>query len=111
MEFNTDENIIPMIIDARSRYKYEFFMEILIIGCWSIWNHINGMIFDNIPANINACRQAFKMTFHDTMIRAKPSILGTRCSTKGFVLADPGTGRRRGAAWPPWPTAASWAWT
>lgn len=39
MEWNTDENIHMMIIDARQRYQLDFFMEILIIGCWSIWKH------------------------------------------------------------------------
>lgn len=70
----TDENIHNMIIDAKHRYNIEFIMEIIIIGCWSIWNQRNGMIFDGIQCSINACKMDFKNNFHMSLLRAKPSI-------------------------------------
>lgn len=63
-----------MIIDAKNRYQMEFFMEIMIIGCWSIWNQRNDKIFKNIDCSIDHCKQDFKATFNETIIRVKPNI-------------------------------------
>ena len=63
-----------MIIDAKHRYKIDHFMEIMILGCWSIWNQRNGMIFEGIPCSINDCKIDFVRYFKMTMLRAKPTL-------------------------------------
>ena len=74
LEWNTDLNIHDMIIEAHQRYRQHHFMEIMIIGCWSIWNQRNDLIFEGIPCSINDCRYEFIKTFKLTMLRAKPSL-------------------------------------
>ena len=49
-------------------------MEIMIVGCWSIWNQRNDLIFEGIPCSISDCRYEFIKTFKLTMLRAKPSL-------------------------------------
>ena len=74
IEWNTDMSIHDMIIDAKLRYKLPFFMEIMTLGCWSIWNQRNGLIFEEIPCSITSCKFDFITTFKLTMLRAKPSL-------------------------------------
>ena len=73
-EWNTDLNFHDMIIEAQQRYQLHHFMEIMIVGCWSIWNQRNGLMFDGIPCSINECRYDFIRSFKLTMPRAKPSL-------------------------------------
>ena len=73
-EWNSDLDIHNMVMDANHRYKIRYFMEIVILGCWSIWNQRNGMIFDGIPCSINECKYDFIRSFRITMMRAKPSL-------------------------------------
>ena len=73
-EWNSDMEINNMIIDAKHRYKIDHFMEIMILGCWSIWNQRNGMIFEGIPCSINDCKIDFVRYFKMTMLRAKPTL-------------------------------------
>src|SRR3954463_7260054 len=46
IEWNTDLDIHDMIMEAHQRYQQHHFMEIMILGCWSIWNQRNGLIFE-----------------------------------------------------------------
>jgi hypothetical protein len=63
-----------MIDEAKQRFLLDFFMEILIAGCWSIWDQINDAIFnENIPNN-HRCISRFKSNFTLTMHRSKPSL-------------------------------------
>ena len=73
-EWNSDMEINNMIIDAKHRYKIDHFMEAMILGCWSIWNQRNGMIFEGIPCSINECKNEFVRYFKMTMLRAKPTL-------------------------------------
>ena len=74
IEWNTDMGIHDLIIAAKQRYQLDFFMEIMIVGSWSIWNQRNGWIFEGIPCSITECRYDFNKTFKLTMLRAKPSL-------------------------------------
>ena len=74
MEWNTDLNFHEMVIDAYRRYQSIIFMEIMIIGCWSIWIQRNNLIFEHKDTNINEVIRFFKEVFKDNMIRAKPGI-------------------------------------
>jgi hypothetical protein len=63
-----------MIDEAKQRISLEFFMEILIGGCWSIWDQRNDAIFNENYPNVQTCISRFKNTFTLTMHRAKPSL-------------------------------------
>jgi hypothetical protein len=63
-----------MMNDAKRRMSLEFFMEIMIIGCWSIWDQRNDAIFNGNSPNIQRCISKFRTTFTLTMHRAKPSL-------------------------------------
>ena len=78
MEWNTDLTFHEMIMDAHSRYQNNIFMEIMIIGCWSLWIKRNNLIFEHKETIINEGIRFFKKTFKDNMIRAKPSIQDTK---------------------------------
>jgi hypothetical protein len=41
LEWNTGRNIHDMISDAKTRYSISFIMDIIIIGCWGIWEQRN----------------------------------------------------------------------
>jgi hypothetical protein len=63
-----------MIDEAQQRISLEFFMEIMIAGCWSIWDQRNDAIFNANYPNMQTCISRFKTTFTLTMHRAKPSL-------------------------------------
>ena len=44
-DWNSDYDINSMITEAKTRYSINFLMEILITGCWSIWEQRNDAIF------------------------------------------------------------------
>ena len=72
--FEWNSGIHNMIIDAKHRYKISHFMEIMILGCWSIWNQRNGKISEGIPCSVNGSKYDFIWTFKLTMLRAKPTL-------------------------------------
>ena len=45
MEWNSNSQLIDMLIEGRKRYKIIFLREILMVGCWSNWNHRNKDIY------------------------------------------------------------------
>jgi hypothetical protein len=63
-----------MIIDAKTRYTMPFLMEIIIIGCWSLWDQRNSAIFRDIEPCIHRGIAKFKLDFVLSMHRAKPSL-------------------------------------
>jgi hypothetical protein len=73
-EWNTDLSIIDMLMDCRSRYNLKRFKEVIIIGCWAMWNHRNKNIFENQSIGQTECFRIFKQDFHLMMHRAKPSL-------------------------------------
>jgi hypothetical protein len=38
IEWNVDMDIHQMIADAKNRYSMSFLMDIIITGCWSLWD-------------------------------------------------------------------------
>jgi hypothetical protein len=52
MEWNSDMDLYSMIADAKNRYSHNFIMEILITGCWSIWEQRNDAIFRGIYQDV-----------------------------------------------------------
>ena len=74
IEWNTDLSLIDLLIDGRNRIKLDFFKEVLIIGCWTIWNDRNKIIFEGEVTSHNECKRLFKECFYLVRIRAKPSL-------------------------------------
>jgi len=50
-----------------------FFMEIIILMGWSIWNARNGLIFNQVQPSVEATKRAFKSEFALILLRAKRS--------------------------------------
>ena len=74
IEWNSDMDLNSLIQDAKQRYPINFIMEILITGCWSIWDQRNSYIYrDIIPSN-NSYLAHFKNSFVLIMHRATPSL-------------------------------------
>jgi hypothetical protein len=50
IEWNVVMSILEMISDAKARYSMQFIMDIIISGCWSLWDQRNDAIFNgNFP--------------------------------------------------------------
>ena len=73
MEWNNDLDLFNMLTDAK-RYKLICFKESLIVGCWSLWNHMNRCIFDNHPISLDIYFQDFLSSFDLVRHKAKPSL-------------------------------------
>jgi hypothetical protein len=74
IEWNTDFHLIHMISDACQRYKMSFIMEIIISGCWAIWDQRNGLIFRDIAPSLLSCSSFFKTICASNLLRARPSL-------------------------------------
>jgi hypothetical protein len=74
LEWNPDMDLFSMIADAKNRYSYNFLMEILITGCWSIWEQRNDAIFRGIYPDVQRCVTRFKSFTTLNLYRAKPSL-------------------------------------
>jgi len=57
--------------EIRQQLNVKFFMEIVIILCWSIWSIRNDLIFRQIPPSLFRCLSIFKDTFGLLLLRAK----------------------------------------
>jgi hypothetical protein len=74
MEWNTELSINDMIAEAKERYHINFLMEIIITGCWSIWDQRNDAIFNNNAPSLSRCLCKFKSYVKTNMHHAKPSL-------------------------------------
>jgi hypothetical protein len=74
MEWDTDLPLIDMLIDGKQRHNRIYFKEAMIVGCWSIWNHRNKIIFDYENISQDRCFAMFKESFSLIMHRGKPSL-------------------------------------
>lgn len=66
-------DFMNMIMTARRLFPQPFFMEVLRIGCWHIWNRRNDQIFNNVPINLSKWKVDFKEDFTRHMDRIKVS--------------------------------------
>jgi hypothetical protein len=63
-----------MILDGKRRFNIPCFMEILMAGCWTLWNKRNRLIFDGDDVDIQSSVTIFKETFSLIRHMAKPSL-------------------------------------
>jgi hypothetical protein len=52
----------------------DFIMEIIITGCWALWDQRNNMIFNHIRPTVPACIIKFKIYCSFIMHRARSSL-------------------------------------
>jgi hypothetical protein len=57
--------------EFRTRLNVPFFMEVIIIMCWSIWIVRNNLIFRGQEASSQQCKQIFRQVFGLVILRAK----------------------------------------
>jgi hypothetical protein len=72
--WNAEYEINSMITESKSRYHMDFCTEIMITGCWFIWDKRNGAIFNENEPTLQHCINIFKAYFCTIMHRAKPSL-------------------------------------
>lgn len=73
LQIHDQANLFQNLELFRRQLQVPFFMEILIIMCWTIWQARNGVIFDDKMPTINQAKRDFKSEFALLMIRAKRS--------------------------------------
>lgn len=71
--WNLNLRPLDMILQARSDFNSPIFREILITGCWIIWNTRNKVIFDNGQTNVDQWKRDFKQERGLVCTKAKPS--------------------------------------
>jgi hypothetical protein len=74
IEWDLDLNLIEMMLDCRQRFNLKCHKEMIIIGCWALWNSRNKLIFEDVFPDQHTCMIFFKETFQMVMHRAKPSL-------------------------------------
>jgi len=50
-----------------------FYMEIIVLMCWSIWTQRNNWLFNGIDPTVDNCKDYFKTEFAMLLHRAKPT--------------------------------------
>jgi hypothetical protein len=74
MQWDANDEIYDMISNGRGTNPIACFMEVLIMGCWSLWNHRNNVIFEGKTINLHVCFNFFKECFSLIRNRAKPNL-------------------------------------
>ena len=64
-----------VVVSFRHQLNVPFFMEIIILGCWSIWMSRNDLIFRQLNPSVQSSRHFFKNEFALAMHRAKSSLI------------------------------------
>ena len=73
-QWNTDYDLVDILLDGRRHNNIMCYKECLIAGCWSLWKHMNGIIFDHKEKNMAFCISSFKEHFGMIIKKAKPSL-------------------------------------
>jgi hypothetical protein len=69
---------VPSLMDPlqvlesfKSQLKVSFFMEIIVLMCWSIWSVRNNLIFRGEATSLDGCKRCFKEVFGLVILRTK----------------------------------------
>jgi hypothetical protein len=73
-EWNTELGIMGLLIDGKRRHNISCFKEILMAGCWTLWNKRNRLIFESEEMDMLSTIRFFKDTFVLIRHRTKPSL-------------------------------------
>jgi hypothetical protein len=69
----TTRLVTSIINRIRRLLNLPFFMEIIILMAWSIWNTRNDWIFSELDPSVQRCRDKFVREFSLLLLRAKPA--------------------------------------
>jgi hypothetical protein len=73
VQWNTALLPQDMLIRARRQFNSKIFREVIMVAGWTIWCHLNAVIFDGATISLSRWRAAFKDEFALIIQRAKPS--------------------------------------
>jgi hypothetical protein len=63
-----------MVLHARIQFNSVIFIEVFIIGCWSLWCHRNDNIFDVAPLSFSQWRRFFISELQVVSLMVKPRV-------------------------------------
>jgi hypothetical protein len=72
--WNEGANIHEKLQIARQGFIQPFFMEIVMIGAWCIWNERNALIFNGKAPSLASWKADFKKEVVDHFCRIKPTL-------------------------------------
>jgi hypothetical protein len=75
VNYSSSETVLQIFEKIKKDLALPFFMEIIILLAWSIWQTRNSWIFNNIDPSVQCCRRIFKKEFSLVLLKAKPSLL------------------------------------
>ena len=70
---NHQDDLLQCFDSFRRQLQVPFYMEVIIIMSWTIWQMRNGLIFNNKPPSLQDASRAFKSEFALLLHRAKKS--------------------------------------
>jgi hypothetical protein len=73
LQVQLDPSLDPFQVfeSFKAQIQTPFFMEIIILMCWTIWKARNDMIFRQIGPNLNASKRFFKEELQFLSLRLK----------------------------------------
>jgi hypothetical protein len=72
--WNDDVNIHEKLYLAQQEFALPFFIEIVMIGAWCIWNERNAFIFNGKAPNISVWKRTFREEVLVHFCRIKPTL-------------------------------------
>lgn len=72
--WDSNADIHERLHTARQEFLQPFFMEIVMIAAWGIWNERNAFIFNKKVPNFSLWKAAFKKVILDHFCRIKPAL-------------------------------------
>ena len=72
--WSVDGNIHEKLFTTKQEFSYPFFMEVVMIGAWCIWNERNALIFNGKVPGLLSWKTAFKKVVGDHLCRIKFSL-------------------------------------
>ena len=73
--WSVDGSIHEKLFTTKQEFSYPFFMEVVMIGAWCIWNERNALIFNGKVPGLLSWKTAFKKVVGDHLCRIKFSLL------------------------------------
>jgi hypothetical protein len=73
IQWNEDTNIHHKIILAEQQFNKPFFMEIFMIGAWTICNERNDYVFNHKPPSYALWKARFKSEVRENYVKLRKS--------------------------------------
>lgn len=80
ISWETDLQLLDMVLQARMDFGDSIFREIFITACWTIWTTRNSVIFDSKQPNLMVWKRNFKEEIGLVCTKAKQSLGDDRLS-------------------------------